>query len=200
MIETEIKLRIPEGVEAATRLLESHGCRALTPRTLQADQIYDLPDDTLRKSGRLLRIRSSGDKAILTFKGPALAGRHKSREELEASTDEGGILAQILNRLGYIPSFRYEKYRTTFADGAAVADALIALDETPIGVFLELEGPADWIDDTAKRLGFRTADYITGSYASLYREYLTLRGGPADMLFHDRQRTDPGVPGQEKQP
>ena len=200
MIETEIKLRIPEGAEAATRLLESHGYRMLAPRTLQADQIYDLRDATLRRSGRLLRIRSSEGKAILTFKGPALAGRHKSREELEAATGEGGILAEILNRLGYIPAFRYEKYRTTFADGAAVSDALIALDETPIGVFLELEGPPDWIDQTAQGLGFRTGDYITASYATLYRDYLKLRSGPADMLFHDRQRTDPGVPGQEKQP
>jgi len=200
MIETEIKLSVPEGADAATRLLESHGYRELAPRALQTDQIYDLPDATLRKSGRLLRIRSSEGKAILTFKGPVLAGRHKSREELEASTGEGGVLAEILNRLGYIPSFRYEKYRTTFGDAVAVADALIALDETPIGVFLELEGPADWIDQTAQRLGFGTGDYITGSYATLYRDYLKLRGGPADMLFHDRQRTDPGVRGQEKQP
>ena len=210
MIETEIKLRIPEGAEAAARLLERHGYRVVAPKTLQVDQIYDLPDETLRRSGRLLRIRSSAGKATLTYKGPPLAGRHKSREELETATFEGGILAEILGRLGYVPSFRYEKYRTTFSDdhrGDAdhgnddrIEKAVIALDETPIGAFLELEGPGDWIDHTAQRLGFQTGDYITASYASLYRDYLKLRAGQADMLFHDRQRTDPGVPRQKKQP
>jgi hypothetical protein len=34
------------------------------------------------------------------------------------------------------------------------------LDETPAGVFLELEGPSRWIDRTARRLGFAESDYL----------------------------------------
>jgi len=55
------------------------------------------------------------------------------------------------------------------------------LDETPLGVFLELEGPARWIDRTARALGFSESDYITDSYAELHRRS---RGGEAgDMVF-----------------
>ena len=76
---------------------------------------------------------------------------------------------QILTRLGYQPSFAYEKFRTTFR--AAGEEGIVTLDETPIGDFLELEGPGSWIDQTAITLGFGSADYITSSYAALYDEY-----------------------------
>jgi len=42
------------------------------------------------------------------------------------------------------------------------------VDETPVGNFLELEGPPDWIDRTARRLGFRPGDYSLASYRDLY--------------------------------
>ncbi|MBV8844253.1 MAG: class IV adenylate cyclase [Bryobacterales bacterium] len=182
MIETEIKLRV-DGAEAMKRRLEEQGFRITIPRVLQVDQVFDLPDQPLLRSGKLLRVRSTNGKAILTYKGPALGGRHKSREELEAATRDVGALNAILNRLGYAPAFRYEKYRTTFQDGSGTLHAVAALDETPIGVFLELEGPEDWIDRTAEDLGFGPGDYITASYGSLYREHLKLHGGPADMIF-----------------
>ncbi len=181
-IETEIKLPMKDGAGPARLLLEQHGYRMTRPRTLQTDQVFDLPDRTLRQSGRLLRLRSENGGAILTFKGPALsAGLHKSREELETSAADGGILEQILGRLGLVPSFRYEKYRTTFQ--APGEPGLAELDETPIGVFLELEGPAYWIDRTAARLGFAPRDYVIASYAALYRDFLDLHKGTPDMLF-----------------
>ena len=53
-----------------------------------------------------------------------------------------------------------------------------------MGVFLELEGPADWIDQTAARLGLSEAEYLTQSYASLYQEYRRSKpGAPVDMTF-----------------
>jgi adenylate cyclase, class 2 len=193
-IETEIKIRIPDGARAARALIESHGYRASVPRILQVDQVYDFPNRALRESGKLLRVRSEGDaaSAILTFKGPVISDSpHKSREELETSAESRAVLEDILERLGLVPSFRYEKYRTTFVSvsdqPAPESDqperGLIALDETPIGVFLELEGPAYWIDRVALKFGFRRDDYITASYASLYRDHLTNHPGPSDMVF-----------------
>ncbi len=207
-IETEIKIRMPEGAESARRLIESYGYRITEPRTLQVDQVFDFPDGSLRQGGRLLRVRSQSEPghaladgparqaltdgpAILTYKGPAAAGvAHKSREELETPAASRATLELILNRLGFVPSFRYEKYRTTFrlppgaiteidGDGAG----LIALDETPIGVFIELEGAGYWIDRVAADLGFMPKDYVTASYAALYREYLTTHTGTPDMVF-----------------
>lgn len=199
-IETEIKLRMPDGAAAARELIEAHGYRVSVPRVLQVDQVYDFPDSALRIGGKLLRVRSEGSSpagpAILTFKGPVISGSpHKSREELETSAGNRATLEDILMRMGLTPSFRYEKYRTTFIARSAREDAasgelhhreeagLIALDETPIGVFLELEGPAYWIDRVASKLGFSERDYVTASYASLYRQHLTIHSGPSDMVF-----------------
>jgi adenylate cyclase class 2 len=181
-IETEIKIPMRGGVGPARQLIEEHGYRMIAPRTLQVDQVFDFPDRALRLSGRLLRLRSESGRGILTYKGPVVsAGLHKSREELETSAEDGGRLAQILGRLGFVPSFRYEKYRTTFQTPGE--SGLVTLDETPIGVFLELEGPGDWIDRTAQRLGFAPGDYVTASYAALYRDFLKSHQGPPDMVF-----------------
>ena len=194
-IETEIKIPIEDGAGSARLLIEKHGYREIAPRTHQVDQVFDFPDRALRQSGKLLRLRSERaltenhgpenarpeNGAILTYKGPVLsAGLHKSREELETSAKDGGMLEKILGRLGFVPSFRYEKFRTTFQ--APGEPGLVVLDETPIGVFLELEGPGDWIDSAAQRLGL-PRDYVVASYAALYRDFLKSHGGPPDMLF-----------------
>ncbi len=191
-IETEIKIPMQSGAVPARLLLEQHGYRVTVPRTLQVDQVFDFPDGALRESGRLLRLRlekrrlenapPEDSSAILTYKGPVLsAGLHKSREELETSVADGGTLEKVLERLGFVPSFRYEKYRTTFQ--ASGEPGLVALDETPIGVFLELEGPAYWIDRTALRLGFAPRDYVTASYSALYCAFREFHAGPPDMRF-----------------
>ena len=186
---------MPAGATAARLLIESRDFRISIPRTLQVDQVFDFPDSALRQSGRLLRVRSENGLqtgAILTFKGPVVSGSlHKSREELETSAASRATLELIFERLGLVPTFRYEKYRTTFresgrataSEGAEPESGLIALDETPIGVYMELEGPAYWIDRTAVRLGFLPKDYVTASYAALYRDYLITHTGPSDMLF-----------------
>jgi len=182
-VETEIKLRIHGGPEDARALLEQHDFRATGPRQLQTDQTFDLPTGELRQGDRLLRLRSTGGQWTVTYKGPARGASHKSREEIEADVSDGPAFAQILQALGYQPSFAYEKFRTTFR--APGQDGIVALDETPIGDFLELEGPGSWIDQTASRLGFAPADYVTSSYAALYQQHRqTHTTVPCDMKFH----------------
>ena len=70
----------------------------------------------------------------------------------------------ILLALGYRPTFRYEKFRAEWGDGTGH----VVVDETPIGNFGEIEGPARWIDRVAKQLGIATVDYITDTYAGLF--------------------------------
>jgi adenylate cyclase class 2 len=83
-----------------------------------------------------------------------------------------------------MPSFRYEKYRTTFGTSDQVG--IVTVDETPIGIFLELEGPKEWIDSTATHLGFSTSDYVITSYAGLWKQYIRDRSNaPRDMIFLD---------------
>jgi len=183
-VETEVKLRLLQGPERAQALLEQHGFRATGPRELETNQTLDLATGELRQSDRLLRLRSTGGRWTVTYKGPAAGhARHKSREEIETEVSDGPAFAHILEALGYRPSFAYEKFRTTFKTPGETG--IVTLDETPIGDFLELEGPGSWIDQTALQLGFGPADYITSSYAALYEEHRrTHPTVPRDMQFH----------------
>jgi adenylate cyclase class 2 len=185
--ETEIKLFWQGSAEEARALIERHGYGLLSPRTLENDQLFDLPSGSLRQSDQILRLRrmssaEEGQHAMVTYKGCASREVYKSREEIEFDVSDPDAFALVLERLGYSPGFRYEKYRTMFK--AYGEPGLITIDETPIGVYLELEGPQAWIDSTAARLGFAPGRFLTVSYAALYREHL--EGHPdahPDMTF-----------------
>lgn len=182
--ETEIKLRVTSA-EAARRMLRRAGFVVRTKRHFERNTLYDTQPPTLRASGRLLRLRQANGETILTYKGPAVAGaKHKTREEVEAHST--GPLEAILLGVGFARTFAYEKYRTEYALPGARGVAV--LDETPIGVFLELEGAPAWIDRTAQRLGFREGDYLLASYGSLWASHCAERGlAPADFVFPPRR-------------
>ncbi len=182
-VENEVKVRFPDGAGQARARIEAGGYRLVQPRTLESDRVFDRGGE-LRRSEQLLRLRRQGNRAVLTYKGPPRGGRHKTREEIELEVSDEDALASVLERLGYGVAFRYEKYRTKFrADGEP---GIITIDETPMGVFLELEGPPEWLDATAARLGLSPSEYVTASYAKLYQEYRRARPGLAeDMVFDD---------------
>jgi len=181
--EIEIKLRVADAPRARRQLRES-GFRISRPRVFESNTIFDTPTLSLRTAGLILRVRDVKGTAKLTYKGPITPGKHKSREELEIDAGEPRVLAAILEKLGFQPVFRYEKFRTEFR-GDPGGEA--TLDETPLGVFLELEGSPGWIDRTARRLGFSEADYVTDSYARLYFDWCAQqRRTPRNMVFKNR--------------
>jgi adenylate cyclase, class 2 len=179
--EIEIKLRVADAAQARA-LLRRAGFRISRRRVFESNAVFDAPGLDLRREGRLLRLRQVGRDVVLTFKGPPSAGKYKSREELETRLEGAEGVRAILERLGYRITFLYEKYRTEYRDAAR--EGLATVDETPIGNFLELEGPPEWIDRIAGVLGFTEADYITFSYASLYWSWCEQQGiAPTHMIF-----------------
>jgi adenylate cyclase class 2 len=185
MVETEVKIRWAGSAEEARALIEGAGFRMQEARTFESDTLFDRAGE-LRESDKLLRLRRTRSEthstATVTYKGPATREVYKSREEIEFTVSDGDRFAMVLERLGYQAGFRYEKYRTKFS--ASGADGIITLDETPIGVFLELEGPEYWIDEAAAKLGFARGQFLTASYASLYYQYRRSNPeAPSDMTF-----------------
>jgi adenylate cyclase class 2 len=180
--ETEVKIRLSNSAAISERL-HSAGFTKSVPRLFEANTLYDTPDHSLAQKGMLLRLRQVADKGVITWKGRGDPGPYKSRPELETTVGSVETLGQILADLGFHPLFRYEKWRTEFVhpqNGSGV----VTLDETPIGDFLELEGPGEWIDDTAKQLGFSPQDYVLDSYARLYVADCERRGvQPTHMVF-----------------
>ena len=181
-IEIEIKLRLPEDLTEIRNKIRRLGFRTHKRRTFESNILFDDTKRRLRKHGKLLRVRRSGKRGLLTIKGPSYQSRYKKRWEMETEIPDGDVIEQILPQIGYHPVFRYEKYRTEYTRGPA--DGTVLLDETPIGNFLELEGRPAWIERTAKLLGFSRADYINRSYGYLYLAYCKERRvRPANMIF-----------------
>jgi len=141
-------------------------------------------------------------RQILTFKRPTAQqmatptsrypsfGSHKVRDEIETQVTDSANLVKIFEGLGMRGWFRYEKYRTTYQLPAAKPWArglLIEVDETPIGTFVELEGPPAAIDRAATELGYSKRDYILTNYLSLYVEDCRRKGQqPQNMLFSNK--------------
>jgi len=180
-MEIEVKFRVPDP-EALRRRLAAAGFHEETPRTFERNILYDTADRRLRAQTAILRVRKYGDKWVVTFKCPPPdndpAARHKTREETETQVQDGEAIGQIFVRLGYQPAFAYEKWRTEFADSTGHC----VLDETPIGVYAELEGPPDWIDATGHKLGVDPADFITLSYGRLFEKWKKDTASPAENL------------------
>jgi adenylate cyclase class 2 len=184
--ETEIKLAVAD-VKTARRLLRAGGFRVSKRRVFETNMVFDTPEMSLRRAASLLRVRQAGGVATITYKGPPDVGRHKSREELELEISDASAMAAIIERLGLGPVFRYDKYRTEYRQPGR--SGMATLDETPVGVYLELEGTPQWIDRAARELGFTENDYITASYARLYLEWCERSGvRPSNMVFSDRAR------------
>jgi adenylate cyclase, class 2 len=180
-LEREIKLRFESADEARERILSPGvGATPLRGWRLQEDCLLDTRDDRLYRLRCVLRVRSESGKSLLTFKGPVQPGLMKLREEHETVVSDGDTLLTILRELGLHVWFRYEKYREEFS----AEDVIIAIDETPVGTFVEIEGGEEHIHRTAAALGKTREDYITDSYRTVFVEYCRLRGiEPNDMLF-----------------
>ena len=181
ILEREIKLRFPNPDEARLAVLAT-GATPLRGRRLQEDCLLDTPDEVLRQKRSVLRIRMESGKSLVTFKGPVQTAPIKIREELETVVGDGPLLLRIFGELGFHPWFRYQKYREEFA----LDEVVVAIDDTPIGTFVEIEGGDRGITEMAEALGRKPVDYLLDSYRSLFCEHCRQRGLPVtDMVFDE---------------
>lgn len=196
-VATQIEVEVKIAATSAARirkLLRGAKFVATSPRAFEQNLVLDDERGSLKARGLLLRVRTTGKRdagqaPLCTFKGPATETRthHKQRVEREFSASSAVECLAVFEGIGYRPAFRYEKFRTVYARRARKGEksnGLAVLDETPIGVFMELEGPAMWIDRTARELGFSRIDYITKSYSRLWEQWCVEHElPPGDMVF-----------------
>jgi adenylate cyclase class 2 len=180
-VEREIKLSFESVDEARTAVLAA-GATPLLCRRLQEDSLLDTEEESLRRRRCVLRIRVENGKSRITFKGPVQPSIMKLRDEFETVIGDGVLLLHIFEELGFHVWFRYEKYREEFAH----EDVIVAIDETPVGVFVEIEGSEHGIAAMAEALGRTPDEYVLDSYRGLFlkhREAFGLSG--TDMLFRE---------------
>jgi adenylate cyclase, class 2 len=184
----EVEIKLPaRNAQAARSKIEGAGFAVNKPRIFEENLVLDTLSGDLREAGVLLRVRRAGNSVTCTFKGHEIPGPHKRREEREFQASDFEEALALFQGLGFTPKFKYEKYRTEFARPGEPGH--VTLDETPVGVFIELEGEAQWIDRAAKELGFSPDDYILASYGRLYAEWRKQHPeAPADMIFDPAAR------------
>ena len=180
-VEIEVKFPVADPAALHQRLLDA-GFHLETPRTFERNVLYDTPDRRLRSRQSILRVRRYGDSWRITYKclprDNDPAARHKHREETETSVEDGEAIGHIFAELGYAPAFVYEKWRTEYADSTGHC----VLDETPIGIYAELEGPEDWIDAAGRKLDVDPQSFLTRSYGRLFEEWRQQTGSSARNL------------------
>src|SRR5688572_21875561 len=154
MLEREVKLAFtsPEQARAAVTAARA---TLLRRRRLQHDVLFDTAGQQLRQRGCALRVRFEDGAGVMTFKGPVLPGAMKLREEHESKVDDPVAVQRVLEGLGYRPWFTYEKYREEYA----LPEVVAAIDETPVGTFVELEGTEPAILAVTEALGRTPADF-----------------------------------------
>ena len=198
--EIEIKLRVSNLREVLRHIRKMgavpHG------RTFEQNTLFDTPDSSFWRHGRLLRLRTQtpapgngsrgGPRAtIFTAKAPPSTRSrsrknlpYKERLESELAVGKWGLQPRVLQDLGLRAGFKYEKYRTSFRLRGLHLD----LDETPIGTFLELEGSPAAIRRTARALGYAPRDYIRATYWDLYAaDCRRLKRTPRNMVFNSQK-------------
>jgi adenylate cyclase class 2 len=168
LLEREVKLFFPDAA-TARQAVQALGVAPAHARRLQDDSLYDTADQTLRQKGCVVRIRTErwsdgAETTTLTVKGPVQPGEMKVREEHETRVEKPDALKMAFEVLGLHPWFRYQKVREEFSASGVV----IAIDETPVGTYVELEGDAEAIFAATSALGRAPADFIVDSYYRLF--------------------------------
>ncbi len=181
-LEREVKLSFASA-DAAREAVLAAGATPLHGRRLQEDALLDTTADLLHERACALRIRMENGKSRITFKGPVQQSAMKLREEFETLVGDGVLLLRIFEELGFHVWFRYEKYREEFSH----EDVTIAVDETPVGVFVEIEGTERGITAMAAALGRGPSDYILDSYRGLFLQHRAALGLTASDMVFDSQ-------------
>ena len=180
-LEREVKLRF-DSLDEARAAVVATGATPVRCRRLHEDALLDDAAERLHTQRCVLRVRMESGKSLLTFKGPVQPSPVKEREEIETVVGDGETMLRCLEALGYTVWFRYQKYREEYAHN----DVLIAIDETPVGVFVEVEGGEQGIFEVTRALGRTQADFVLDSYRCLFMDHRRAHGLPAtDMLFED---------------
>jgi adenylate cyclase class 2 len=168
--EIEVKFII-EDLPALRQRIMALGATRKTPRTYEDNIRFDTPDQRLAQQQCLLRLRRDR-RNVLTYKEPALSDEQdfKVRQEYEVEVSDFAQTRAMFEKLGFVPTLRYEKYRETFT----YQGAEILLDEMPCGPFLEIEGSREAIRRIAAELGLDFASRLTSSYSDIFDAIRTM--------------------------
>ena len=148
--EVEQKFRLGEPAESIVARLLEFGATAIG-EVRQVDHYFNHPVRDFATTDEALRIRSVGEQNWLTWKGPKIDQKTKTRREIESLLGDGSKTAEeigeILTILGFHAVAVVRKVRKKFEverNGRRFEFALDSVDR--VGEFLEVEFLAEKAD------------------------------------------------------
>ena len=158
MEEIEIKILGINRSDTEKRLI-SLGAKKVFDDIMHAFY-FDFPDNAIRQSGSVLRLRQEGEKAVLSLKKEIESREAKVREEHEIEVSSLSGMKYLLEALGLHTWIEMKKHRTSYEfrgvhfEIDAYRDAYHYIPE-----FLEIEGrDIETIYAYAELLGFTRND------------------------------------------
>lgn len=177
MLEVEMKFPVTDFAGLVTQLADWGVLDVLSRE--DTDQYFNAPDRDFAQTDEALRVRRIGPANFVTYKGPKLDARTKTRTELEVPLGSGEVVAQnfmqILQHLGYRPVGVVHKRRRLYHVERAGFPLEVCLDEVDgLGRFAELEIQAseDRLDEA--RAALLAAAAALGLTVSERRSYLQM--------------------------
>lgn len=142
MYEVELKFRLIDPRPVIDQLVK-WGAAQRAP-VEQRDVYFRHPQRDFAQTDEALRVRSVGEEHLVTYKGPVIDSRTKTRREIEVAlangTETDRTFSEILQCLGFEPVRCVKKLRTVWALTQGSREFEIALDDvTDLGTFLEIE-------------------------------------------------------------
>lgn len=187
-LEIEKKYLNPDFQTVRERLVDAQATYCATH--FEENWLFDTPDRRLRSANILLRLRRADGGTLTVKKKPDAStpfdGRFKVLEEMETAVLDLESMRMILEMLGYVIVFQYEKIRETWQWHACT----VCLDTLPFAQFVELEGTSESIELTARRLDLDKLESSTGNYPRIYADHCRSLGisGQDGLLFTSAQR------------
>jgi adenylate cyclase class 2 len=188
--EIEAKFPVPD-VAAVQARLAARGGRLAVPWELETNILWDFQGRSLGRKHQLLRLRQAGGVALLTFKEPTQGEdvRLKTMAEVQTSVGDAATMACIFQKLGLVPVWRYEKFRSVWHLALPQGQAAVCLDIVPCGQFVEIEAPPEAVHGAAVALGLVWGNDTAATYRDLHQRWLRDQGLPDDtpMVFLPEQ-------------
>jgi adenylate cyclase class 2 len=167
-MEIEIKCYCDDDKQVKNRLSEI-GAQFIEKR-FEADIYFNHPAKNFGDTDEALRLRTIGERTIITYKGPKVSKLSKARIEQETEVENFLSMKNILLNLGFIESGIVEKERYLYSfNGMEISIDYV----NDLGIFVEIEKIGELKDEVEKDL-FNTAEKL-GLTKFERRSYLELK-------------------------
>jgi adenylate cyclase class 2 len=180
-VETEKKYRLQAGdPEAIERRLSAAAGAEFKGEDHEENTIYT--GAVLAEKNAVLRVRTVGDRTLLTYKFRLESGGDVKRQhEEETAVEDRAAIKAIIAELGMRPVLIYEKRRRSWQ----FRSVEIVLDELPFGLFMEIEGTVTAIREAELLLDLEALETEHKTYPMLTAELGERVGDVTEARFKE---------------